>query len=416
MEHNIDYLTLSPVLSTHFNLTGGAVGCSEVCGQHPSCDAWSFGHAGKLKWFTNVCWLKVLPKSKKLRKITMYGVISGVPCRVGIGEPRGHETCGNLWDNVVHISPLVSSIAPVGSAETCLAWCQENLECTAWVWGKPHASGGRSLVCWLKTGKLSTMIFENDVIGGIPCHGVSPSFGMTALWTLYCFSVVRPDTAEANLLKWQHAHNTSLFACDESLVFSSSAVQIAPGIVARKVEHDLRCEHGGEFNTPLNTEIYRAVWTEVVKEARYLFFQWTVKVDPDSVFIPSRLRPLLANYPETPSGVYLNNCHYGLHGSVEVFSRNAVSAFFIGWLHCHEYFAETVCNGPCLWGEDMFVDQCLSVVLHAMRKDVAKLLVGKHCDAPLSWSDCDDPQVVAYNPFTTASTYDQCWKSATGNG
>ncbi|CAK0792423.1 unnamed protein product [Prorocentrum cordatum] len=103
---------------------------------------------------------------------------------------------------------------------------------------------------------------------------------------------------------------------------------------------------------------------------------WTVKVDPDAVFFPDRLRTVLAHYVEPPNGgrAALNNCKFGMHGPIEVFSRNAIGAFQAARDQCTAHF-EQMCQGDCKWGEDdIWVDQCLKY-LNVQREDEWQLLV-----------------------------------------
>merc|ERR1712178_375743 len=99
---------------------------------------------------------------------------------------------------------------------------------------------------------------------------------------------------------------------------------------------------------------------------RHRDYNWVVKLDPDTVFFPDRLRGILARrrpmslIRESPelSSMYLNNCEYGLHGPIEVLSRDATSDFILTGLD----------NGKCdfllsnAWGEDTFLDHCLRAV------------------------------------------------------
>merc|ERR1712194_954206 len=88
-------------------------------------------------------------------------------------------------------------------------------------------------------------------------------------------------------------------------------------LVTAKVDSDLKCEKGGEFDTALNTDIFFEVWKKVVTGSNYANYDWTVKADPDAVFFPGHLKSVLLQ----------------------------------------------LCAGDCQWGEDMFTDQCLNTVL-----------------------------------------------------
>jgi len=229
---------------------------------------------------------------------------------------------------------------------------------------------------------------------------------------LFCFALMLPHGGEPKLLKMQYSINANIFGCDEYSVFSNQVLEVGPGLLTSVVNSTLKCGKGGEFGTALNTDIFLAVWAEVLRQGRFLFHSWTVKADPDCVFFPNRLRKLLQHHePDPENGVYLNNCKYGMHGPLEVFSRNAVVAWGDSRERCVKHFTE-LCSGPCLWGEDMFIDQCMQRVVGAQRDDEWSLLVEDHCDAPEGWTDCKDTDKVSFHPFKEVSDYEECW--ATG--
>merc|ERR1719291_307212 len=115
----------------------------------------------------------------------------------------------------------------------------------------------------------------------------------------------------------------SIFACDEYVVYSNVSMEVVPGVVTSAILGSLKVKLGGKFGTAMNTNVFLKVWAKLFSERRFSLHDWTVKVDPDAVFLPERLRSILANYEEVSEGVYLNNCKFGLHGPVEVFSKNA---------------------------------------------------------------------------------------------
>jgi len=186
---------------------------------------------------------------------------------------------------------------------------------------------------------------------------------------------------------------------------------VVPGILTGVVNSNLTCSKGGEFGTVLNTDIFMAVWREVIKDGLYLQTSWTVKVDPDCVFFPARLRRVLSVHAEAPQGVYLNNCWRGMHGPLEVFSRNAVKAWADGSKRCVRFFTKK-CSGTCQWGEDMFVDQCLWKVLKVRRDNVYDVLIEDHCDAPKGWRDCKQSAISAFHPFKSKRDYVRCLVNA----
>jgi hypothetical protein len=220
-----------------------------------------------------------------------------------------------------------------------------------------------------------------------------------------------PGSYEEDLLRMEYALHANIFACDQYAIYSNALIQVAPGIRTGVVDSDLKCDKGGEFMTALNTPIFLAVWTKVMMDGTFLNHDWVVKADPDTVFFPDRLRQMLVKYSDDTrmgTGLYLNNCNFGLHGPLEVFSVNAVKAWGTGSAHCMKHF-EKLCNGPCLWGEDMFIDQCLWKVLNVRRENEYNLLTEDHCAPPANWYDCRDKTQIAFHPFKALDSYRECW-------
>lgn len=231
---------------------------------------------------------------------------------------------------------------------------------------------------------------------------------------MFCFTLFLPGSYEEELLFAQYNEGASIFACDEFELYTNKTMELAPGVLTRRIDVNLHCESGGEFNTALNNHIFLRVWNTVWYDGRYLNHNWAVKVDADAVFLPDRLRVLAVFHAveaDRKNGVYLNNCQFGLHGPVEVFSRNAVKAWGANIDFCSDHF-HRICNGPCLWGEDMFIDQCLWKVLKAKRVNEFKVLLEDHCAPPPGWDACTDPVVAAFHPFKLKSKYLTCLHNA----
>jgi len=230
---------------------------------------------------------------------------------------------------------------------------------------------------------------------------------------LFCFAVMVPGSEEQSLLVIAFQNNAGIFHCDSNTIYSSQELELAPGVVTHTVASDLHCDSGGEFGTALNLEIFLEVWRQVVTDGDFTRFEWTVKVDPDSVFFPDRLRAAITNHQpaEHELGVYLNNCEFGLHGPIEVFSRHAVKTWWEGSQKCLDHFWK-MCAGDCNWGEDLFIDQCLWKVLGAQRDDEVSLLVEDHCSPPEGWRNCEDSWHVAFHPFKTGWEWMECFENA----
>lgn len=384
-------------------------------------------------------WLKGTAHPRFLR----FGVLSGdvTPPQPQVKEEAGTTVqglthgCGSVDDDMDYWTQRPLKNEHVTSAGLCRARCTWEVRCGAWTWGKQRGVKGLSDVCFLKILDKGHRLHKkrrDGVVSGLPCRVSwgdtpdvpthSPEVAPTTLRatsttvvgdasSVFCFALMLPKSYEQTLLAMQYRQRVSMFACDEYAVYSNAEIQITPGLNTLFVNNSLHCERGGEFGTALNTGIFVAVWKVVANDAQYLRHDWTVKVDPDAVFFPGRLKIVLQSHRDTAQGVYLNNCKYGLHGPLEVFSRNAVTLWVAGVLRCQDHFNQ-LCKGPCLWGEDMFIDQCLSKVLGVKREDEFELLIEDHCDPPQGWETCTDATHVAFHPFKTLSGYQECLHNA----
>ena len=90
---------------------------------------------------------------------------------------------------------------------------------------------------------------------------------------------------------------------------------------------------GGQWNTALNTPVFAAIWKKVLELPEFKAHAWTVKLDPDTVFLPARLESFL---PKNAAPTFLVNCNEGLHGPIEVVSRAAVEN--VQWETCMSNF------------------------------------------------------------------------------
>jgi len=222
---------------------------------------------------------------------------------------------------------------------------------------------------------------------------------------------MQPTGYEPTLVTMQYHQKASIFGCEEYALYSNRVLQIAPGIQTYVVNSSLKCKVGGEFKTALNLDIFLAVWEKVHQVGRFALHDWTIKVDPDCVFFPDRLHASLASLQGGNHAVYLNNCKFGMHGPLEVFSRKAVQAWSKGTRHCQDHFTK-LCSGDCYWGEDLFIDQCLMKVLKIERISDYNLLAEDHCDPQEGWDTCRNESTVAFHPFKNEEGYRGCLNNA----
>merc|ERR1712032_1112138 len=154
--------------------------------------------------------------------------------------------------------------------------------------------------------------------------------------SLYCFSTYMAETGqtkksvdELGNLQLQYKRDIGIFQCDFWQVFTEGDAELAPGVPFVKVfdtDGDFHFAKRKETGGWINTGLHAAAWKAVKEEGKYKSAEWVMKLDADAVFVPSRLRPILAKQMVPAEGVYLENCQhvsYGYFGNLEVFSLAA---------------------------------------------------------------------------------------------
>lgn len=332
-------------------------------------------------------------------------------------EWSSYPPCGLMEHGISYqvgpadVSWMIGQYEDVDYDVLCRHKCFQVAECHTWTWSSDKTC---MLMGVNQHRSPRKMPKEGATSGGMPCKMDQ----MLSSGTLYCWVLMLPDSYEMELLADQYKKHISIFNCEDQVIISNRQIEVYPGLLTEVVAGDLQCDKGGEFGTALNLEIFIKVWNYIVSRGVYLNHDWTVKSDPDAVFFADRLRSLLPHHPEEGKGVYLNNCKFGMHGPVEVFSRNAVGRLVQNWGQCQDHFQKK-CGGDCQWGEDMFIDQCLKEVVLARRDDEWVLLAEDHClaNGQTQWSanDCDGTK-AAFHPFKDVASYSQCFSNAWARG
>merc|ERR1712066_1017639 len=105
--------------------------------------------------------------------------------------------------------------------------------------------------------------------------------------------------------------------------------------------------------TWVNGPTFQSAFSYLKNDNRWSQYDWTVKVDPDAVFLPDRLKLKLTGQKVTEKGIYFTNCEhvsFGFFGSLEVFSKNAVANYLTTLDACK---ADPKINNKT-YGEDLF--------------------------------------------------------------
>lgn len=403
-----------------------AAECQKVCTLNVQCDGFVWAMNG-------ACSLESLDGAAP-NMMVQEGLISGLPCcRPKPAHTKVIPDCPELVLDMELSRAQGLREQEAKSAYACQQACSKATDCGAFSW---TATTKRCSMKKLASDESAKMVPKAGVITGLPC-GCRATVA-NALWpdsdeekftmplprgsqpvelgSLLCLALMLPYSYEAGLLIMQYKEHAGIFDCDEYTVYSSESMVLAPGLETRKVLTSQQCEVGGEFKSALNLRIFASFWRQVIADGQYLLYNWIVKVDPDSVFFPQRLRPILQRHEGGSMstggpGTYFNNCKFGMHGPLEVFSLATIRALGTSFLGCFKFF-QKLCKGDCQWGEDMWVDQCLKRFVKARRLFEKNLLLEDHCDPPKGWKDCSDPRRVAFHPFKTVTDHRVCMESA----
>jgi len=144
--------------------------------------------------------------------------------------------------------------------------------------------------------------------------------------SLFCFTVISLTNYELDLMRLQMEKGLGVIACEDYAVFSDGKKWLSAGptflgqgpqMLVETVEvPNLHVSGATEVNSAalesswLNTEDFMAVWEKVISDGVFRKRDWTVKVDPDAVFLPARLRAVLGTSTDIPvnKSTYLRNC------------------------------------------------------------------------------------------------------------
>eukprot|EP00932_Pfiesteria_piscicida_P016985 SRR837773.3889.p1 GENE.SRR837773.3889~~SRR837773.3889.p1 ORF type:complete len:320 (+),score=121.54 SRR837773.3889:88-960(+) len=230
--------------------------------------------------------------------------------------------------------------------------------------------------------------------------------------TLFCFAVIRSGTYELDLIKKQFALKASYFACEDWAILSDVEVELAPGI--RTIELGSLETHDGVRTHFANTDIFSRAFDKLKVEGRMMGRDFVVKLDPDAVFFPDRLKAAIRNQAHAPAvgdagpNMYFQNCLFQnrlwMFGAIEVLSQEALKRYFGG--------RDTVCKSALDYynmGEDTFLARCLDRLGVQAVKDFSLLSDGYCDEAP---GACNTNQVT-YHPFKDPMSWEACFRSAT---
>jgi len=228
--------------------------------------------------------------------------------------------------------------------------------------------------------------------------------------SLYCWSLYMPSRYERGLLKQQLDLDAGIFRCDGFDVFAADPDTLGISKAGVKVEAQLipKISVGvSQDGTAGNAKLFMAVWDKIIAMGRFRNYDWTVKVDPDAVILPWRLRPAME--PHNDEQVYVVNCDKFptspnfpmMYGALEVFSRKAMEAYADGSWKCGTQLPWKA------WGEDYYMTHCMDF-LGVGRIGDYTILGDNMCLG----ANCADDSVATFHPFKDEVGWLNCWDTA----
>lgn len=231
---------------------------------------------------------------------------------------------------------------------------------------------------------------------------------------MFCFSVVQLKGGEMELVKQQWQQRMSIFSCDAFAVISAKKISLGKDECGDDIwtwVNDLPSVPFGHLGKPgvttssyLNTKTFLMAWDTLIHSGKLWSKDYVVKVDPDCVWFPARLRHHIADKTvdgQRP-GFFLNCGIYGdgkMFGALEVYSIDAIRNYERGSMTCK---TKLHWHG---WGEDLYMETCMRMVGARGVEDFH--LVG---DARCSPATCSDARRVAYHPFKDVKGYRDCYR------
>jgi len=256
------------------------------------------------------------------------------------------------------------------------------------------------------------------------------AFTVAATPSLFCYMVVQPFTEEVNMAQEMQPAVVGIFNCEFQQVFSTVEVGIPgfPTVILPTVT-----PVGKSIDdTSANSNIFLNVWNKIQEKGWHLEADWTVKADPDAVFVPQRLKALLAQPPANPyppqyavcptCGTWVPNCdkYPGWHdnlwpmmwGALEILSRDAMTTYFTNM---------GLCQAQIDWmtlGEDTFMGKCMR--LNKVNELFLKIQdqqcgVDTGVTSSPGWPSCQNQLQYVFHPHKDWADWIRCWTQTINN-
>jgi len=221
--------------------------------------------------------------------------------------------------------------------------------------------------------------------------------------SLFCFHVIQSAGYEPGLVGASMGSGAGIWECDKYALFSTDKFMVGEGDSATETVTFEPAEVGQSKDyTAANAHLFMNVWESVRNQGLYKETDWTIKVDPDAVLIPSRLRKRLDKF--TGRKGYVVNCAKPympegpmMFGALEAFSRLAMDVYMWKTEECK--------NGlPWQqWGEDLYMGKCMEK-LGVERLNDWQI----YSDGVCRGVDGGDPDAAAFHPMKDVDSWMGC--------
>jgi len=225
---------------------------------------------------------------------------------------------------------------------------------------------------------------------------------------MFCWALVLPRGVEPELLLRQSREGVGIFSCDAHLAISNTSLTVAFGAAAAGlktaiIDTSLFTPLGGKYYTALNSPVFIKAWHAVFQDGRYRSYDWTLKLDADTVFLPGKVRTLLGRHCSDGAdgcrAKYLTNFGGDIHGPVEALSRRAMELYDEKEAQC------TTQVDYSDKGEDWYLGLCMEL-LGIPGEEEPSLLSDWHLDRGFP-SACDTVHAT-FHPFKNWDYYFRC--------
>lgn len=222
---------------------------------------------------------------------------------------------------------------------------------------------------------------------------------------LLCWSLAQPGY-EFDILKRQKQMGAGIFACEDQAIlsFTKESLNVDGDYIETWVCEKMPAGISKD-GTSANTEQFMKAWEVIKNGHRWEKADWTVKVDPDAVLLPDRLRMHLN--PTNGGNVYVRNCDKPMSegtmmfGALEAISHQALATYYANFDVCK---TEVPWQS---WGEDLFMMRCLEHVGVGVFEDFSIIQDGV-CKGV--W--CGDSWAAAFHPMKSVPAWEGCWHEA----